>query len=418
MENNKSFIANYLTYCEGNEAPALYHSLCCYSILASLVGRRVWIEQGIFTFYPNLYVVLVGSPGGGKSTALDIAKGFIRSIKNIPIAADATTVQALLRGMSEEVEGKENSCRKNFKYNGQIIEYTPMAIFAGELVSFMAMDPYGWIIFLTTVYHEDVHEVKTKNKGDDLIPGPFMNMLGCLTPDTTTDMLGQKIISSGFSRRTIYVWAAGRSGIIPWPTITDEQKACIHACKAWALQLQKITPGPMTWEPEAKKWYEEFYTKLRKDQDAGKLGTALTSSYYESKHVQLMKLASLTSLSESLDKVITLDHIQTALMVLEATEDGREKVFEGTGKNQNASVAAKILELVLRIPRLVSEKEIMRAMYHDAKREDIAGILHHLHATDRIIRFNRELNGQDQGIWVCSPEVYKEYQQKLGVKIN
>lgn len=105
-----SFLTDYLTYTSGNEAPKLFHVWSGLSVLSSLVSRRVWLQQGIFTWYPNLYVVMVGEPGNGKSTALDIAKAVIRAQKDVPLAADAMTVQALLRHMSEE----GSPCKKSF----------------------------------------------------------------------------------------------------------------------------------------------------------------------------------------------------------------------------------------------------------------------------------------------------------------
>lgn len=403
-----SFLKNHLLYCSGNEAPPLYHIFAGFSLLSSLVGRRVWIKQGIFTFYPNLYIILVGSPGGGKSTALDEAKKFVRICKTLPLSGDAMTVQALLRNMTEESEGKVNPHMKSYKYDGKIIPYAPISIFAGEFISFISMDPYGWITFLTTIYHEDVHEVKTKNKGNDLLMGPYITMLGCLTPDTQQNLLQQKVIGGGFSRRAIYVWASGRGEPIAFPEVTPEMEQAQLDCLEYGRLLQKVEPGPMVWSPEARAWYEPWYVNLRYGLRDGKIGTATTVGYYESKHVQLMKLAMLYSLSESTEKILKVEHFLTALGYLEETEKNLDKVFAGTGPNPHAGVAEKIMEILERVAKPMTSKELYKAMFREANREDIDSILHHLTATDRIMRWEA---GQ-QGELVATIQAYREYKSQ------
>lgn len=405
-----SFLADYLEYTGGNEAPKLFHVWSGLSVLSSLVSRKVWLQQGIFTWYPNLYVVLVGEPGNGKSTALDIAKAVIRAQRDVPLAADAMTVQALLRHMSEE----KSPCKKNFSHpvTKQIIEYTPVTIFAGELVSFLSMDPHGWIVFLTTVYHEDVHEVKTKNKGDDLINGPFVTLLGCLTPDIANNMQQQRIISTGFARRTIFVWGTRSGDAVPFPEITQAMLDAKSRFMAYAQELKKVK-GEFTWGPGAKEWYGPWYIWLRKN--IGKMSTPATAGYYESKHVQLLKTAMLISLSESTDLILRLEHLQVALQFLEQTEVHLSRVFEGSGHNENAGAAVAIYEFIEKANDAIPLKRIKTTFYAQVK-DGLAGIdkiLHHLTSSDRLVKWTAQLGNGLSVDMVATPAGRKVFEEKL-----
>lgn len=386
-----NWLTDYTFFNSNNECPKRFHIFCGLACLSAAISRKVWIDAGYWTYYPNLYIVMVGDPGCGKSTALDVAKPFIRKL-GIPLAADAMTTQALLRRMSEEGSPCHKSVKLTKKYedeNGEIKlrneieEYSPIAIFAGELISFIGMDPYGWITFLTTIYHEACHEVGTKNKGDDLIKGPYVTLLGCLTPETNANLMQQKIISSGMARRTLWIWSTGRGEPQPRPVITPSQRAALQRCFKWAQHLNKNVKGEFKWTDEAIAFYDPWYIHLRKN--INKIATPATAGYFESKHVQLMKVAMLLALAESDALILDVKHLKLALSILEEVEPDMEKVFSGQGRNQEAAVAAKILHMVenSNVPPL--KKVVYGTLYNDATRDEIDRILKHLILQEKLV---------------------------------
>src|SRR5215831_12020017 len=149
-----SFISDYLEFTSNTESPTDYHKWACMSALSVLAGRRFWFRLGPITYYPNLYVVLVGHPGVKKSSALDRAKDIVRAVDCCPIAATQATKEFLAKAMSaEKFKGK-----KFFKNGDKIEEYNQYAIFATELTQFIAVNPMGMLDFLTTVYTEKVYD--------------------------------------------------------------------------------------------------------------------------------------------------------------------------------------------------------------------------------------------------------------------
>src|SRR2546427_12238432 len=66
-----NWVAAYMEYTKESESPDAYHVWTALSSLASVARRNIWLDQGIYLLYPNLYVALVGPPGRtGKSTAI------------------------------------------------------------------------------------------------------------------------------------------------------------------------------------------------------------------------------------------------------------------------------------------------------------------------------------------------------------
>src|SRR5437879_251685 len=97
-----SFISDYLLFTSNTESPPDYHRWCCLSALSVLAGRRFWFRLGPITYYPNLYIVLVGHPGVKKSSALDRAKDVVRAVGCCPIAAAQATKEFIAKAMSRD----------------------------------------------------------------------------------------------------------------------------------------------------------------------------------------------------------------------------------------------------------------------------------------------------------------------------
>lgn len=407
-----SFLRNYAICTGGNEAPPIYHIWSGISALSAIVSRRVWVEQGIFIYYPNIYVVLVGSPGGGKSTAMNVAKRLVREVKDIPLAATAITKEALVRYMSEE----ESPCQKSWKDDeGHIIQYCPMTIFATELTHFMAVNPIGMIDFLTTIYDEPVYEVKTKHQGDDLIEGPYITLLGCMTPDITSNFIKMNIITGGFARRSIFVWAGGRGKPVAWPTVTHEQKVAWKFCLDWAQQLKKVK-GQFRWSTDAREWYTKWYEN-HKLHVLPTIKDPMVAGYFESKHVQMIKVAMLIALSESLELTLEINHLTAALGFLEEAEQNLHRVFEGTGKNELAKVASKIVETIDRIGQPVPIKQLRLVFFRDAMPIDFDKVKFHLLTTDQVVECEEKRPGGIVIPMLATPAIATKWAREKGARV-
>jgi len=411
------YLQKYLSFATNNEAPEIFHLWSGLSTISAAIGRRVKLVNGPFTFFPNLYCILVGDPGCGKSTALQIAKRQVRAIKGLPMTAEAMTVQALTRWMSGTglEAGVTSPCAKSFKRpDGSIEQFTQASIFVGELVSFIGVDPHAWVVFLTDVFDEEVHEVKTKNKGEDLIIGPYVTMFGCLTPDISQQMQTAKIISTGFARRTIFVWGNERGAPMACPIETPEHLQAERECREYLNSLANVK-GAFNWDC-SKAWYTKWYEHFRRN--INKVATPQTKGYYDSKNMQLFKVAMLVALSDSHELVIRPDHFEYALEFLNRTEVNLPRVFGGAGRNEDAPVAIAIEERLQMEKAPVPLKRLMGMFWSELKggRPAFDAIIHHLQLTDKIIKWTDTIVTSDQITitvdYVATPEIFKSFKSK------
>lgn len=394
----QNFLGDYLFYASGNEAHPNYHLWSGLAALSSIVSRRVWVPQGYFNVYPNLYIVLLGPPGNKKTTAMNIAKGVVREMKAIPFSAECQTKESLVKELKEytrsfklkEVDGVE---RSEF--------YTPISIFVTELSQFLGPNSGHMIDFLVTVYDAKVYDLNTKNKGGAVIEGPYVTILACTTPEWVTTYLKTDIITGGFTRRTIFVLEFEDGDPIPFPVITNEQAEAYKRVISYGQELMK-TSGPFVWDPDAEQFYSHWYRTREIPKDP------TTRGYFKTKPGQLLKIAMLLSLSKSPDLVMRKDSLEAGLALLDKMEVNLPKVFQGMGRNELNSVASKILEL-LESTGPIPEKKLVQLMYREATTPELFQVMNHLRETDRIIRAETPAkDGEPKRFFVALPHQLKK----------
>ena len=66
-----NWLQGYVEHMKLSEAPDAFHVWTGISALAGAIQRRVWIDQRIFQWTPNFYIVMVAPPGvATKTTAM------------------------------------------------------------------------------------------------------------------------------------------------------------------------------------------------------------------------------------------------------------------------------------------------------------------------------------------------------------
>jgi hypothetical protein len=377
-----SFLRDYEVFSGGNKASPLFHMWSGISAIASLLSRRVWVQQGFFSVYPNLYVILVGDPACGKSHAMSYARTLIREFPDTIIAPDSVTKEALTLFMAG-TETRPSPCIKRFSCNsGPLEEYCQVSIFSNELVTLLGTEPIRMIEFFTDVWDQKAFTVKTKNQGTDIIIGPCVNILGCLTPQITSNLLKSQVISGGFSRRCIFVSSPMTGTAVPRPKFTDEQKAAFARLKERGKFLGEVC-GEFQWTPEAEEWFDRWF--MEKEEAMKAVVDAPIKHYLGSKDGMLLKVAMAVALSEGDELVLTAGVLQAALSFLDVVEEHLPKVFEGTGRNELAPILHRIADFVTNsLPHPVAVKTLRGAFFSDANHEEMSRIFLQLQETGKV----------------------------------
>lgn len=399
-----SFLSNFRLFTSCSEVHPNHAIWAGLVTLSSLAGKRVSIDMGHFEVFTNLYVVFVAPPGHRKSTAMDFAGRFLEECKGIPVGVDCVTKEAIVGAMMSGTTSFVEEGKPPFVY-------TPLTILATELSEFIGASKDGMINFLTTLFDKrGDYSYQTIKRGVEHITLPYLVLLGCTTPAWITARLRDDVISGGFSRRAIFVYETERARRIAFPTVTDEMRTAWDDALAYAEKIRKVR-GKFTWEPAARDFFEQWYTNLVVPRDP------MLTGYYESKHVQLLKIAQLISLSDSTDLVLRLDHLQFGLGLLDMVEQNLSRVFEGVGRNELNGLAATMCDLVRSAGGGIPEKKVIGMMFSHGTEGEIRQVVDHLINTERLVRAGM-VNTKTQVIVQClfTKDGYEKFKREQEFK--
>lgn len=376
-----SFLRDYTLYASGLESPSIYHTWCALSALGSFLSKKVWTDMNYFKVYPNMYILLVGNPGLKKSTAMNLAKALVRDTGERHMSPAAITKEALMLLMGRD----KSPCQFSYeKKPGEIVQVSHLSIFANELVNLLNAggNPIGMIDLLTDIWDQDPYRNETKNKGIDEIKGPFVHLLGCMTPELIENMLFQRIISGGFTRRCIFVHAERNEKAVPIPFATPEMVEAWERAHQRAKELLNWK-GEYLWSPEFKndlwpQWYCNNFDRTESEP------SLVMKGFLRSKPEYILKLMMLINASETDSLILKPASFYAAKAFLDDVEPAIPKIFENTGRNELSPITGAIFRRIESFGKIMKVKTIYAEFSRDASIPEIDQMLDVLVKTDKI----------------------------------
>ena len=331
-----NFIKKYYDYTKETEPPTNYHVWTMVSTLSALLGRKCYIPQGVFTIYPNLYIVLVGSPGMKKSSAMNIGKNLLRTIKDFPLAPASMTREAMLASL------QQNDCR--FTASNVEMSFHQVSAFVTELQEFIGGKHrnQSMIDILTAIWDEPTYEYHTINRDPIRIDQPYVTLLACCTTDWLNEKLKASIISEGLARRMIFVYEEHRSKYVPFPTLSQEQALAWVDLEDEAKKLRAIT-GRFSFTDDAREYWEQLYIKIQQEAETKDI---FLQHYWTTKHVLMIKVAMCLSAVLRGDKMIDMALLKIVHAMFNDFERNLPVLFKAMGRNELKSHEDKIEEFI------------------------------------------------------------------------
>lgn len=344
---------DYLTYVEDLESPDIFHLWSGLSVLAAAAQRKVWLDfGGYFWVTPNLYVVLVSEPGRcAKDTSVDAGRELIRDITEIKVMSDSITKERLF------VEMQANSQVYTFSPT-EIMTHCSLTLYASEMSVLIKKYDKDFVAALCSLFNSKKDmpfKHSTKHSGDSIIINPYLNLMGCTTPQWLGENIQDDVVEGGFSSRTIFAYSDTPKPPVPRPTLTPARKAAKDRCALRVAELVQIG-GEVHFGPGVGDFYDKWYL----DHKPRRPSNFHMSGYHSRKHVHLMKVAMLRSLSERNDLIITIPDVEFAMGVLQYTEGPMEVALRGVGRNKLNTDCERILLRINNAPgKRVSLKQLM-----------------------------------------------------------
>ena len=347
----KDWIESFLEYTDNTEPPESYRRWVAISTMASVLQRKCKLEWGSETFFPNMYIVLVGPPAARKGTAMRTGKDLLDQL-GILVSADESSRQKLVKSLQETgVADQDDQGRINF--------HSSMTLYSSELTVFLGYGARELLAMLCKWYDcEPRYVYDTIQRGKEEVPNVWCNLMGATTPGQLQAALPEDAVGSGFTSRVVFIYEQNKGKLVRKPTLeAGLLKALLHD-----LGRARNMSGEFSIEDDA----EEIYFKWYEESEKERIFSDYRMEYYvQRRPTHLFKLSMIISSARGESKVITIEDLKEAIKVLEAAEETMPQVFAGVGANPLAGIQFRILNIVRDLGS-VETSVVAEALQNDA----------------------------------------------------
>lgn len=235
---------DYANYTRCTESPLSYHIFSSLCVLGASLGRRVYKDKGFFRVWPNYCVVLIGPPGKVmKTSAVDIAKQFIKEAALCPIMADKITPEAIVTALVRD--------------GGHHFIYAP------EFSVFFGKQRYNeglTTLMLRLLDSPSEWEAETMSRQKELVTNVALSVLGGSTMSLLAGSTPDQVTSSGFLSRIVTVVENRTLRRFPEPTrgsVAQERRLFE------TLERMKGYSGEVRFDARAQAWYNDYYNRKK-----------------------------------------------------------------------------------------------------------------------------------------------------------
>lgn len=443
--NGMSNFEKWRVYTDGLASPDSFINFSFYYLISAALQRRVWLPPAHKPIFCNLYGALITPPGIGKGLILGEVAKFLKYHKRenpmqqkndgamtvdrqveqatayadyleatsnpnvrhpsdhkprssyktpeepllaLPMAADATTYEALVTATSRALRRKNYTVFDPVLQRNVINIYThsSIAFCLEEMSSLFKRKAEDALTFLNQAFDCGDYRKETKTQGIDKIQRCCMCFLGGATFDFMRRMCKDEIINEGFTSRSIFVCEFKERKIVTFiPELTPLQLQYEKDLLAHIKLLINLY-GQVEIDDDAK----EFLEKWHRESQANRPNINPKLLHYHSrKKIHLMKLAAAVHFGESTELRITLHDVKVALAFIDSIEKNMHLAIVSEGKNPYHKLSQNITQFLMEQPRSLNE---LRAFFWDDlpnndPYEALSKTLQHLVITGRITEY-------------------------------
>ena len=331
------WINGYLAYTDNTEPSKLFREWTAISSIAAAMQRKCQLRWGHYSFYPNMYIILVGPSGARKGTAMKPARKMLEEI-GVNIISESITKEALankLQSAEQLADGVDDIDLESY--------HSSVTIYNEEISVLFGSNDFELIMWLTDWYDcADHWSRETKTQGSLEISGVWVNILGAMTPKLVKSSLPQVAIGGGFTGRVIFVYSDGKEKLVPLPFMSEEEK---QTRKDLVYDLEEIYQlrGNFKW---TKGFVDEYSRWYRENEEDPPFNDPSLDPYLNRRAPHILKLSMVISASEGDEMRLTSKTFERAHEMLTRTEEKMPRVFSGVGQSEHAEIISELAQYI------------------------------------------------------------------------
>jgi len=338
---------------DGSQSPRIFRKWAAASIIAGAMERKTWLKAFKRILYPNLYILLTGGPGIGKTDALREVYKFWEFLPDLHVAPSSVSRASLVDALASAERSvlRPQDASPYTKFNS-------LQVAATEFGTFLSAYDTEFLSTLNDLYDcVRYKEMKRHMKNPIEMPAPQINMIAGTTPAWLGGTLPETAWAEGFSSRLVIIYSGDRIKVDPFGLDTRDE--ALEADLVQDLQAVHNMFGQFQFaEDFAETFKTWYYADCAPQPDHPKL-----EHYLPRRHIHFLKLCMVMSAARSSDFVLRMiDYTRAQDMLLEA-ETYMPDIFKAMRHNSDANVYDEayqyIYQLWMKENKPVSESRII-----------------------------------------------------------
>lgn len=319
-------------FCEATKnltSPTIFAKWGAIAAVAGALERKVWVHTMGSNLYPNMYIILVASPGLGKGEITWRIREMWQALDDHFVASSSVTKAAMMDELSEA-----NRRWITHDPHNPVDHFNSLLLCSNELGVLLPSYENEFMNTLTDLWDcKDYSEKRRHRKSEPInIKKVQLNMLAACTPSYLMNLMPEGAWDQGFISRTILVFSGEykkKSLFADYGRDTEEW-ASINEQMSIVANLY----GEVKFTSESAALIDKFHMEIG---DKTKPTHPKLHSYVMRRTSHLLKLSIVAAVSRSDDKIIEAEDYHRALDWLIEVERFMPDIFKamatgGTGK--------------------------------------------------------------------------------------
>ena len=320
----RDWLREYLKYTEVVRSPDIFRLWSGIATIAGALERRVWLVSAGKLVFPNLYIVLVGHPGTGKTQAIEQTNDLWYAAKCLYISPHDITKARLIDSLAK-------ASHKKILKDGSLYEYNTLLVAADELGVLLPSHDTEFLSTLNRIYDNPAqHRHERRALGDKQIDiiNPQFTIIAGTQPSYLANLLPEEAWGQGFMSRVLMVYSNETLDPIDIFDTRELSKQVFALLRDKLIEFSKYH-GVIKWgHPAAEAAQKWIKRGMDPEPEHSKL-----EHYNRRRVINLLKLIIISSVSHGNSEIQLEDFQRAQVWLLEAESHMPDIFREMVGKS-------------------------------------------------------------------------------------
>lgn len=341
----ESWVDAFVEQTSNLDSPAIFRRWTAISTIAATLEQKVWLQTSS-PLYPNLYTLICGHPGVGKTRTIRVGRSYVSKLPDFHLSPISMTFASL-------VDSLLKAKRMIIRLPDDPLEYNSMYICADELGAFISKYENDMIDGLSAFYDVDAYSQTRRTTDIKIkIEKPQINMLAGSTPQNLTALMPDKAWGQGFTSRLIMIFSDER--IIGDDFAIQETNSCDDLDHDLAIINSLVGQFHVTAE------YQAAVNNWRSLGEPPVPSHPRLLHYVTRRRTHLYKLSMIAAVDAGNSLILGRAEFNRAMGWLIEAEDTMPEIFKAGSANADGNAMEEIAHFIRIRGKMVSEPQILR----------------------------------------------------------